>query len=65
MASVETKKPLNNNAVAHITSYHDEIFAYRPISCTRPRRYYFKAGMNSGSEVLLQEIYTYLWHGSW
>ncbi|AJB49138.1 septum site-determining protein MinC [Acinetobacter nosocomialis] len=51
-ASVETKKPLNNNAVAHITSYHDEILRTGQSLVQDQGDIILKAGMNSGSEVI-------------
>jgi len=51
-ASVETKKPLNNNAVAHITSYHDEILRTGQSLVQDNGDIILKAGMNSGSEVI-------------
>ena len=51
-ASVETKKPLNNNAVAHITSYHDEILRTGQSLVQDHGDIILKAGMNSGSEVI-------------
>ncbi len=51
-ASPETKKPLNNNAVAHITSYHDEILRTGQSLVQDQGDIILKAGMNSGSEVI-------------
>ncbi|MCH2003218.1 MULTISPECIES: septum site-determining protein MinC [Acinetobacter] len=51
-ASAETKKPLNNNAVAHITSYHDEILRTGQSLVQDQGDIILKAGMNSGSEVI-------------
>jgi len=51
-ASTETKKPLNNNAVAHITSYHDEILRPGQSLVQDQGDIILKAGMNSGSEVI-------------
>ncbi|MDO7231118.1 septum site-determining protein MinC [Acinetobacter nosocomialis] len=51
-ASTETKKPLNNNAVAHITSYHDEILRTGQSLVQDQGDIILKAGMNSGSEVI-------------
>ncbi|WP_430613448.1 septum site-determining protein MinC [Acinetobacter baumannii] len=51
-ASVETEKPLNNNAVAHITSYHDEILRTGQSLVQDQGDIILKAGMNSGSEVI-------------
>ncbi|MBD1219894.1 septum site-determining protein MinC [Acinetobacter seifertii] len=50
--STETKKPLNNNAVAHITSYHDEILRTGQSLVQDQGDIILKAGMNSGSEVI-------------
>ncbi|NUE91952.1 septum site-determining protein MinC [Acinetobacter seifertii] len=51
-ASAETKKPLNTNAVAHITSYHDEILRTGQSLVQDQGDIILKAGMNSGSEVI-------------
>ena len=48
----ETKKPLNNTAVAHITSYHDEILRTGQSLVQDQGDIILKAGMNSGSEVI-------------
>ncbi|MGK3627659.1 septum site-determining protein MinC [Acinetobacter sp. A11] len=51
-SSAETKKPLNKIAVAHITSYHDEILRTGQSLVQDNGDIILKAGMNSGSEVI-------------
>ncbi len=58
--STETKKPLNNNAVAHITSYHDEILRTGQSLVQDQGDIILKAGMNSGSEVIASGIYIFM-----
>ena len=51
-SSAETKKPLNKIAVAHITSYHDEILRTGQSLVQDNGDIILKAGMNSGPEVI-------------